>query len=244
MSIRPKILLASAVTLLAAGIAAWQYLTPGSYSPVTLPRQSYPVRGVDISAHNGDIDFDALAADSIDFVIIKATEGTSFKDSRFQHNHLAATRAGLKVGAYHFFRFDTPGYTQALNLLHSVRGRHLDLPLVVDIEEWTNPTDRTTPMIVRQLRQFIDILERNGHTVMLYSNKDGHARFIRDNFGNYPLWLCSFTGEPEGQWRLWQYTHRGTLAGTQSALDINVFNGTRDEWQSWITTPTIKGNQE
>lgn len=72
-------------------------------------RNLYPTRGIDISAHNGTIDFGKVKKAGYDFVIIKATEGTDFKDSMFSDNLRRAREAGLKVGAYHFFRFDTDG---------------------------------------------------------------------------------------------------------------------------------------
>lgn len=90
---------------------------------VTPSEEEYPVRGIDISSHNGDIDFGALKQAGIDFVLIKASEGSSFKDPRFYTNIARARKAGLKVSAYHFFRFDATGYMQALNFLHSLRGR-------------------------------------------------------------------------------------------------------------------------
>ena len=69
---------------------------------VTPSEEEYPVRGIDISSHNGDIDFGALKQAGIDFVLIKASEGSSFKDPRFYTNIARARKAGLKVSAYHF----------------------------------------------------------------------------------------------------------------------------------------------
>lgn len=65
-------------------------------TPLELSREEYPVTGLDLSAHNGDIDFSLLAADSIDFVVLKATEGATFKDPKFHHNYLAARKAGIR----------------------------------------------------------------------------------------------------------------------------------------------------
>ncbi len=224
--------------LLAAATAAggaWWYFRPGGPA-VTPSREQFPVRGIDISAHNGTVDFERLATvDSLDFVIIKATEGTAFKDAAFDDNWRRATEAGLHVGAYHFFRFDSPGYLQALNLLHSVRRRHLDLPLVIDIEEWTNPDNETTANIVRQLNDFIDTVDDAGYSVMLYTNGDGYERFIRGRFDRYPLWIASLSREPDPSWVLWQYTHSGRTAGTGSSTDINAFAGSRSEWLDWLS---------
>ncbi len=221
------------VATVAVASAAWWYFRPGGPA-VTPSREEFPVRGVDISAHNGAVDFTALRADSIDFVIIKASEGTDFKDPNFHDNYRRARAAGLAVGAYHFFRFDTPGYMQALNLLHSVRGKQLDLPLVIDIEEWGNPNDRATSTISSQLRVMAGLLEQEGYKVMLYSNKDGYDRFLRAGFSGYPIWIASLTGQPDMQWTFWQYTHSGSVRGVPSSVDVNTFRGSRSDFASFL----------
>ena len=203
--------------------------------PTVPSRDVYPIRGIDVSAHNGVIDFEAVAADSIDFVLIKATEGGDFKDRRFHRNIEAARRAGLAVGAYHFFRFDTSGYLQGLNFVNSIAGHQLDLPVVIDLEEYSNPRISSTEMIVRRLRDMIAHLERHGYRVMIYTNKDGYERFVKGRFEGIPLWLATFTPPPsEVTWRLWQYSHRGSVNGIDAKVDMNVFAGSRDAWQQLL----------
>lgn len=220
-----------------AAPAAWWLLRPPAPA-VNPPRSLYPVRGADLSAHNGDIDFQALAsADSLQFVVLKATEGADFRDTRFRANHAAALQAGLAVGAYHFFRFDSPGYLQALNLLHAVRGRTLHLPLVIDVEEWANPTDRATSTIISELRTMVDVLEAQGYRVMLYSNQAGASRFLRPYFPLNHRWIASLAAEPaDTTWVLWQYTHRGRLTGASGDVDLNVYRGSPTAFRA-LTTP-------
>lgn len=198
-------------------------------------RALYPVVGVDISAHNGDIDFEQVAADSVTFAIIKATEGATFKDPRFVDNLRRAHLAGLHVGAYHFFRFDVPGYMQGLNFINSVQGRDLDLPLCIDVEEWANPTNQPRLLVVARLREMIDHLEQHGYRVMLYTNKNGYRRILRGNFDTYDLWICSLVDEPDKEaWTLWQGTHNGRVNGISTPVDVNAFSGSRDEWRKWV----------
>ncbi len=205
-------------------------------TPLELSRDEYPVTGLDLSAHNGDIDFSLLAADSIDFVVLKATEGATFKDPKFHHNYLAARKAGIRnIGAYHFFKFGTDGKMQGINLLNSLVGKTLELPLVIDLEEWTNPKNMHTDSIVVRLQDMIDYLESNGHAVMLY----GYERFVRDRFTDYPLWICSFTKPPlpedaDTDWSLWQYSHWGWVSATDTSVDLNTFNGSREQWRQWL----------
>lgn len=201
--------------------------------------EDYPVRGIDISAHNGAIDFEAVARQGYRFVLIKASEGGSFKDARYPENMQRAREAGLKVGAYHFFRFDAPGRLQALNFLHSLRGQQLDLPVVVDVEQHTNPKNRSAEQIGQTLSMLIGGLELEGHDVMIYSNKDGYADFINRRFASYPLWICSFSNPPRRlPWVLWQYTHRGKVEGVEGSVDIDIFNGSVEQWEEWCATHT------
>lgn len=225
----------AAIGVLAAALIASYVLWLPESSSATPDEEEYPVRGIDVSAHNGYIDYERVADSGIEFVMIKATEGVSFKDKAFTDNYLRAKKARLRVGAYHFFRFDKGGYEQALNLIHSLRGRELDLPVAIDIEEWGNPREHTTREILTRLRVMVNTLERHGYRVMIYSNKKGFDRFIYSSFAHYPLWLCSFTEQPEaGQTKLWQYTHSGVVDGAGSHVDMNAFTGSRDEWEEWL----------
>lgn len=209
---------------------------PSSHGHAYPDRNRYEIVGIDISAHNGDIDFDAVAQDGISFVIIKASEGASFKDRKFIDNIRRAKAAGLKVGAYHFFRFDTSGYMQGLNFLNSIRGRDIDLPLAIDVEEWANPVSQPTPIVLNRLVELIEHIESHGHRVMLYSNKNGHHRFIRARLEGYPLWICSLADEPEGiGWTLWQGTHNGRIPGIDHPVDINAFSGTLADWETFAS---------
>lgn len=183
----------------------------------------YPVRGIDISAHNGNIDFDRVKKAGYDFAIIKATEGTDFKDANFITNLQKARDAGLKVGAYHFFRFDTDGELQALNLMHSLRNRRMDFPAVIDVEQSGNPEGHEAATVIARLSAMLRVLEAEGIEVLLYSNKEDYDRYLKANFSRYPLWICSFT-EPDADidWKLWQYSHRGEVDGIDGKVDLNT----------------------
>lgn len=209
--------------LLGAICYGYYYLRPRAVASVEPDPVEFPIRGIDVSIHNGVIDFDKVKADGYSFVFLKASEGTDFKDRNFISNLHNAKKAGLKTGVYHFFRFDTDGQMQALNLLNSVRYQPIDFPLVIDIEEWGNPDVTTTRDIIENLRRMINYLENNNFNIMLYSNKDGYNRFIKGNFDNYPLWIGSFTTpEPEIDWSIWQYTHSGSVDGVKGNVDINT----------------------
>lgn len=217
--------LLTAAALLAVAAGAWlaydRWLAPGADPSADV----YPLRGVDVSAHNGDLDFEAMKADGVDFAYIKATEGTDFVDRNYVANAAGARRAGMPAGAYHFFRFDTDGEMQALNFLWALRGRDFALPPAIDVEEWGNPDGHATALIVERLRRMTATLEAHGYRPVIYTNKDGYYRFVRGNFDSYPLWICSFTDPPldrRARFDLWQYTHRGHVEGVPRAVDLNA----------------------
>jgi lysozyme len=96
--------------LIAAG--AWFVWLPG-YRPGLQPGERY---GVDISAHQGRVDWPALAHDDVGFAYIKATEGSTFVDRDFAANWAAAIAAGLAHGAYHFFSLCSSGVSPVATL--------------------------------------------------------------------------------------------------------------------------------
>ncbi len=208
---------------------------------LSISRSQYPVCGIDISAHNGIVDFCKITHDSIDFVIIKATEGTSFKDSKFLTNYREAQKAGTKIGAYHYFRFDTDGIMQALNFINSIKNIKLDFPLMIDVEEWNNAQNIPHDEIIARLSDMINYLKSNGYNLIIYSNKDGFNDFIRNRFSEYPLWICSFTNPPiSSTWTFWQYSHRGKINGIDGNVDLNTFNGSREQWLEWLSNHPAK----
>lgn len=75
--------------------------------------EEFPVRGIDVSEYQGEIDWKTLSKQNIDFVFIKATEGSGYTDSCFVYNFDEAQKTDLRVGAYHFFSYDSEGAAQA-----------------------------------------------------------------------------------------------------------------------------------
>ncbi len=187
----------------------------------------YKVRGIDVSAHNGEIDFSVLKRQGVAFAYVKATEGTDFRDRNFVKNAVGLKRAGIAAGGYHFFRFDTDGEMQAFNFIRALKGREFELPPAVDVEEWANAEGIGTGRIMRELRVMLDVLGHEGYEPVIYTNKDGYDRFVKEKLENYPLWICSFSDPPLDKgvgWDIWQYSHRGRLDGIEGYVDMNTLN--------------------
>lgn len=231
------LLLLGAATLVVLGGAYlfWHYVLPHS---VNVDRYRYPVAGIDVSKHNGEIDFEKVAADDYQFVFIKASEGKTYQDEAFNRNYQGARDAGLKVGAYHFFRKNRTGEEQAANLLNAVKGKELDLPLVIDLEDdWGNGATTSRETALKRVLEMIEILDDKGYDVMIYTNLDGYGKYYKGMLGDHDLWLCSFTSPDiltDKPHRFQQFSHEGVVDGVKGDVDLNVWRGSKREWQHYL----------
>ena len=226
---------AAALVVLIGAYVTWHFILPHS---VNVDRYRYPVAGIDVSKHNGDIDFEQVSDDDYQFVFIKASEGKTYKDDAFERNYEQAREAGLKVGAYHFFRKNRTAREQADNLLAAIRGKHLDLPLVIDLEDdWGNGATVSRQTAIDRMMEMIDILAGKGYRVMIYTNLDGYEKYYKDLLGDHDLWLCSFTSPdllPHLPHVIQQFSHEGTVSGIDGNVDLNVWRGSEKEWQRYL----------
>lgn len=231
-----------AATLLTwAAYAAWVNFRS---TPPYVDREVFPIGGIDISAHNGKINFNEVASDGVEFVWIKATEGADFRDKRFSVNHKRAGAAGLKRGAYHFFRFDKDGVEQAINLLEAVGDRKLEIGVAIDIESSGNPEDIDDNLIKERIAAMVDYLNLRGLAPTLYCNKTDYYRYLADSFPGNSLWICSFSSDPiAAPWTFWQHNHKGSVRGVKGDVDLNVFGGPESEWNEFISRQQYKGNK-
>lgn len=220
--------------------AAMFWLTHEGYiRPNNPSAELYPVRGVDVSAWQGNIDWPVLQSSGIEFAFIKATEGTSVQDRCFAYNAREAMRCGLRVGAYHFFSLESDGVQQAQNYIRTVPRVQGMLPPVVDVELYGAYASQ--PPSGEDLRHELDVLLTNleaayGVRPIIYTNMTTYFRCLMGMYEDYPLWISNIYTPPVlpfgTKWTFWQYTDRGELEGYdgQKYIDLNVFNGTRDDF--------------
>lgn len=222
------------VAIVLVGVCWWAWHEFRT-TPPYVDFNRYPIRGVDVSRHNGMMNFDAMAADGIKFVFIKATEGGTHRDENFHMNYQKAVRAGLAVGAYHFFRFDVDGVVQALNFCKMVGDKPLPVGAVIDVEKHGNDESISPEIVSEQVAAMADYLSLKGHRVIIYTNKAGYYDYIYGHLGMYPLWICSFSEVPiNAEWTFWQYNHHGSVPGIRGDVDENVFCGSASEWHTFL----------
>ena len=119
MHTRSKAIVAATVAVVVVALVA-VLVVRGVIWPNRLLAAQYEVRGVDVSSYQGVVDWPVLAGQDVDFAYVKATEGSGFVDDRFAENLQGARDAGLLVGAYHFFSFESPGRSQAEQIIATV----------------------------------------------------------------------------------------------------------------------------
>ena len=212
----------------------------------------YEVRGVDVSAYQGDIDWDILAEEDIQFAFIKATEGSSYVDEKFETNYENAIKTDLKIGAYHFFSYDSEGTTQADNYIKNVPKSENMLPPVIDIEFYGEKY-RDIPDIQETQKQLTDMIEKleeyYGKKPIIYATYKSYDLYIANNFNDYPIWIRDVFSTPElsdnRDWTFWQYTDKAKLKGyngEEKSIDVNVFKGSIEELENLCKT-TIQNKE-
>lgn len=216
----------SLLVLLGLGCAvlAVGYIFLMSFSP---DRDAYPVRGIDVSNHQGKIDWRRVAADDVSFAVIKATEGGDWVDKSFARNIAEAKEAGLAVGTYHFFTFCRPAIEQARNFIATVPRDRSWLPPVVDIEFHGNCPRRPTPEeLGAELTAFLEPVEAHfGKPAIIYLT--GEAENLYGAVVPARLrWVRSLARHPGHEhWVYWQYDDKGRVDGIESDVDLDVLQG-------------------
>lgn len=208
------------------------------------PVAEFPIRGLDVSHHQGQVDWTRVAADPrrFRFVWIKATEGGDWTDTRILENWAGATAAGLDTGAYHYFTQCTPGARQAAHFLATLRTLPGPgaLPPAVDLEHVGNCDHPPGPETVRaEIRTFLEaIFAALGQRPVIYTTRRFYRTVLGEAATDHPLWLRDVFRRPAGlgawQWTVWQHLSRGRVDGFVGFVDLNVFRGGEAEYAAFL----------
>ena len=194
-------------------------------------------QGIDVSFYQGEIDWGAVAADGVEFAILRLgyrgyTEGGLQFDSAFQRNILGALDAGLEVGVYFFSQAITEeeAVQEAEFVLSALEGYSITYPVAFDWEYITpGKGARTDGMdgqtLTRCAAAFCRRIAEKGYTPVVYFNQDlGYLTYYLAELIEFPFWLAEYDSRPDFyyQFALWQYTHSGTVDGIQGNVDWNL----------------------
>lgn len=194
-------------------------------------KKEFPIVGIDISHHQGEIHWRELRTENISFIIIKATEGGDYKDPRFKANWTKSKEEGYKTGAYHFYRVCKNASEQAKNFIECVPNEPDNLPPTVDLELGGNcKTDKTKDQIIREINEFLHVLETHyKKRPIIYTTYEFYDQYLVDQFKSHPIWIRDIFKRPElsdkRKWSIWQFANRAHLNGIDAYVDLNVLNG-------------------
>lgn len=192
----------------------------------------YSIRGIDISHHQGVIDWDKLrwariGEEPISFVFMKATEGETLVDRQFSYNFSQAHDYGFVRGAYHFFAPSVPVQAQLAHFFKTVKLEPGDLPPVLDVEQ---KGDLSPEALRKAVLEWLHEAERHyGVVPILYTYYSFKKNYLNTpDFDKYPYWIAHYYVKKlnyDGEWKFWQHTDKGRLPGISGDVDLNLFNG-------------------
>ncbi len=198
--------------------------------------EARPALGVDVSSHQGEIDWRAVAGDGVEFAMLRAggryyVSGELFEDKCFRQNLEGAAAAGLETGVYFFSQAVTveEAREEARFLLERLDGRTLDGPVVFDWENISNASARTDgvdPATVTAMADaFCREVEAAGYDPMIYFNQYiAYLLYDLAGVARYPFWIAQYGPEPGFYYdfQMWQYTDAGAVAGVDGPVDLNL----------------------
>lgn len=203
-------------------------------APSEPPPPRKKVAGIDVSSHQGAIDWTQVAQSGVEFAMIRLgyrgyDSGTLHIDQRAAENLAGAREAGLKIGAYFFSQALNPeeARQEAALALEALGGIELDLPLAYDWE-YVTESARTGKMTGAALTEcvhaFCGAVEQAGYEPMIYFNRE-LSRTLLDlsEMRRYPFWMAVYGDEPGLDVTMWQYTDQGRLPGIEEAVDLNWY---------------------
>ena len=187
--------------------------------------------GIDVSNHQGDIDWETVKNSGVEFVFIRIGYGHNreakiMEDEKFRQNLEEARNAGLKVGLY-FYSYATEIWEaeeQANWIVKTLNGEKIDLPIVFDYETWKSfPTYNINIIDLNKVaKRFLDILHDNGYEGMNYSSK--YYLNTIWNISEYPTWLAHYVSKTnyDKDFKVWQFSNTGEVPGINGFVDLDV----------------------
>lgn len=191
--------------------------------------------GVDVSSHQQDIDWQAVAAAGVEFAMIRVgyrgyTEGEIQPDAYFEQNIRLAQEAGLDVGVYFFSQAINAdeALEEAQFVLDALEGHSLQYPVIFDWEDIeaearTDGMDSVT--LTACAVAFCKRVELNGYRAGVYFNQRfGFEEFDLRDLQDYELWLAEYALSPSFPYHfdVWQYANDGMLSGVDGPVDLNL----------------------
>lgn len=186
------------------------------------------MKGIDISVHNGDIDWQKVKNAGIQFAILRAGYGRelSQKDVRFEENYRNAKAAGIPVGAYWYSYAMTPeeARLEADVFLSVIKGKQFEMPVYFDLEE-KKQFDLGKEKVSAIMRTFLERVESAGYFVGLYGSASSLTTHTADDIkSRYTIWMAHWAEQTNysGAYSIWQYSDKGKVNGISGNVDLDT----------------------
>ena len=212
------------------------YTREGSFA--TYDDEAYTSRiGIDVSRHQGRIDWDRVRQQGIEFAFIRigyrgyGEEGSMNADQMFIENIEGARAAGIDTGVYFFSQAvnEEEALEEAAFVIDSLKGYELQLPVVYDPESILDDTARTDNVtgeqFTRNTRAFCDSIRENGYEPMIYSNMLWEAfELDLSKLTDIPIWYADYEELPQTPYHyaFWQYSNEGSVDGIAGPTDMDI----------------------
>ena len=190
--------------------------------------------GIDVSAHQGNIDWAAVKASGVEFAMIRCgfrgnSQGGIFQDAYFKSNIQGAVKNGIFVGIYFYSTAinEDEALQEAAWVVNTIKSYRITYPVAYDFEDFgkyrcagVSGEQATSNAIA-----FLNYVKSSGYSPMMYANKnDISNRFNRGRLGGYKFWLAHYTSNTNytGKYQMWQYTSNGSVNGISGRVDMNI----------------------
>lgn len=181
--------------------------------------------GIDLSCHNGSIDWTKVKAD---FVILRAGYGkeSSQKDNRFEEYYAGAKAHGIPVGAYwySYAMNEDEAIQEADVFISTIKGKQFEYPVFYDVEE-NKQFDLGKEKVSAIMRAFLERVEAAGYFVGLYGSASSLTTHTTDDIkSRYTIWLAHWCNQTNytGAYGIWQHSEKGSVDGINGNVDLDV----------------------
>lgn len=186
------------------------------------------MKGIDVSVHNGNIDWQKVKNAGIDFAILRACYGrlASQKDERFEQNYSGAKAAGVPVGAYwySYAMSEDEARLEADVFLSTIKGKQFEFPVYYDVEE-KKQFDLGKEKVSAIMRAFLEKVEAAGYFVGLYGSASSLTTHTTDDIkSRYTIWLAHWVNQTSygGAYGIWQHSEKGRVDGINGNVDLDI----------------------
>ena len=191
--------------------------------------------GIDISEYQGNINWQKVKMIDeiyeINFVLIRATAGKDRVDAQFATNWENVKAKKMIRGAYHYYRPNENSLEQANFFIKTVKLKKGDLPPVLDIEKL--PENQSLDSLKIGLKRWLLKVENfYGVKPIIYSGDKYFTDFLEKQFSGYTFWIANYSIFDENidkSWQFWQFTENANVDGIKGNVDLNIFNGTKNQ---------------